>query len=608
MTRPSHLRIPNPHLGAYYSIITSAFVSLIIIVALSEQLGAARLWLAYGMLLLPLALYVIIAAAAHTLDIDDYFVSGRRVPPVFNGFVLATVAAGGTGYFAYTGTTYLLGFDALAIGLAWAVGLFAATVLFTPFLRKSGAYTLPSFLGHRFRSRSVRIMASLLLIPPTAMLLVAELKAASVVAALFLPFSEGVALITIAVVIAAIALFGGMRSVTWSGSVGFIVGAIGIGVPLTVVAVLVTNLPAPQLTYGETFPSLQNLESILGLGPAQTLPFGQALPIAQPSASAKPFLQAFGMIGPIDMVALFLCLVIGTASLPSLLTRSGVTPSTSDQRRSGGWAVLFVSIFAMTAPCLAAFAKTLMLQDLAQPGSSAPGWLSQLNATGLGFVRDANGDGTVSGSELFVARDAIALVLPMAANLPFVCTLLMAAGGMGVAIAAASNHLFTIGGSVAEDIIRIVDRSGALPRLTMAWVAIGAVGIAACVFLMFADIDLLRAAIAAFAFAGATFFPVLVLAIWWGRFTKLGAIVAMGTGFAVMVLDAFIGGLAGTGPLQAPLASLIGASLSAAAGVAGSLFGPGLQSAEESYFEDLRDPAGEAIYDRAQRRIAAPSN
>jgi cation/acetate symporter len=608
ISRPSHLRIPNPHLGAYYGIITSAFVSLAVMVALGEQLGAARLWLAYGMLLLPLGLYVIIAAAAHTLDIEDYFVSGRRVPPVFNGFVLATVAAGGTGYFAYTGTTYLLGFDALAIGLAWAVGLFAATVLFTPFLRKSGAYTLPSFLGHRFRSRSVRITACVLLIPPTAMLLVAELKAASVVAALFLPFSEGVALITIAAVIVAIALFGGMRSVTWSGSVGFLVGAIGIAVPLTVVAVLVTNLPAPQLTYGETFPSLQNLESILGLGPAQTLPFGQALPIAQPSPSAKPFLQAFGMIGPFDMVALFLCLVIGTASLPSLLTRSGVTPSTSDQRRSGGWAVLFVSIFAMTAPCLAAFAKVLMLQDLAQPGSSAPGWLTQLNATGLGFVRDANGDGTVSGSELFVARDAIALVLPMAANLPFVCTLLMAAGGMGVAIAAASNHLFTIGGSVAEDIIRIVDRSGALPRLTMAWVATGAVGIAACVFLMFADIDLLRAAIAAFAFAGATFFPVLVLAIWWRRFTKLGAIVAMGTGFAVMVLDALIGGLSGTGPLQAPLACLIGASLSAAAGVAGSLFGPDLQSAEESYFEDLRDPAGEAIYDRAQRRIAAPSN
>ena len=290
MTRPTHLRIPNPHLGAYYGIITSAFVSLAIMLALFEQLGSARLWLAYGMLVLPLALYVALAAAAHTLDIGDYFASGRRVPPVFNGFVLATVAAGGTGYFAYTGTTFLLGFDALAIGLAWAVGLFAATVLFTPFLRKSGAYTLPSFLGHRFRSRTVRIMASLLLIPPTAMLLVAELKAASVVAALFLPFSEGVALITIAIVIAAVALFGGMRSVTWSSSVGFIVGAIGIGVPLIIVAVLVTNLPAPQLTYGETFPSLQNLESILGLGPAQTnaVRRGASRSAAEPKRKAVP--------------------------------------------------------------------------------------------------------------------------------------------------------------------------------------------------------------------------------------------------------------------------------------------------------------------------------
>ena len=164
------------------------------------------------------------------------------------------------------------------------------------------------------------------------------------------------------------------------------------------------------------------------------------------------------------------------------------------------------------------------------------------------------------------------------------------------------------GGAAAEDIIRLVDRSGALPRLTIAWVIIGAVGISACVFLMFADIDLLRAAIAAFAFAGATFFPALVLAIWWRRFTALAAMAAMGTGFAVMVLDAFFGGLSGSGPLQAPIAALIGASLSAAAGVAVSLVRPGLQSAEESYFEDLRDPAGEAIYDRAQQRIMAANH
>ena len=63
------------------------------------------------MMLLPLALYLAIAVATRTYDIRDFFVSGRRVPPVYNGAVLAAVLIGGTGFFAYTGTLFFLGFD-----------------------------------------------------------------------------------------------------------------------------------------------------------------------------------------------------------------------------------------------------------------------------------------------------------------------------------------------------------------------------------------------------------------------------------------------------------------------------------------------------------------
>jgi cation/acetate symporter len=605
MSLNSRLRTPNPHLGAFYGIITSAFVSLAIMLALFEQLGSGKLWLAYGMLVLPLALYVAVAAVAQTLNVEDFFASGRRVPPIFNGFVLAAVAVGGTGYFAYTGTVFFLGFDALAIGLGLAAGMLAAAILFVPYLRKAGAYTLPSFLGHRFRSRTLRVAASVLLIPPTSLLLAAEMKVASLVAALFLPLTEGIAVIVMAAIIASIALFGGMRSVTWSGSAAFIVGAIGLSVPLIVVSVLITNLPAAQLTYGETFQSLQNLETTSGLSPSEPGPLATALPTATPMPNTKPFLQPFGAIGKADFVALFLCLTLGTAALPSLLTRSGVTATIADQRRSCAWAVLLVSLFAISAPALAAFAKLLMFQDIAQiPASTPPDWLAQLNATGLGHSSDVSGDGVIVASELSIARDAIALTLPMAAKLPFICTLLMAAGGIAIAVAAASCHLFTVAGSIAEDIVRVIDRSGALPRLMAAWMAIGAVALAAAVFLALADIDVLHAAITAFAFAASTFFPVLLLAIWWARCTALGAMLAMGTGFAVMALDmAFGGTFGGSGGLAAPVAALIGASLGVAAGVAGSLFGPA--AAESGYFEELREPDGEAIYDRAQRRVAA---
>ena len=132
MLVPSRLRTPNPHLGAYYSIVASAFISLVVVLAMFEQLGWSRAFLAQALMIVPLALYLVIAVGSRTFQPEDYFVSGRRVPAIYNGFVLAAITIGGVGFIAYTGTIFFLGFDALAIGLGWAFGLFAASVLFVP--------------------------------------------------------------------------------------------------------------------------------------------------------------------------------------------------------------------------------------------------------------------------------------------------------------------------------------------------------------------------------------------------------------------------------------------------------------------------------------------
>src|ERR687897_763481 len=126
MVVPSRLRTPNPHLGAYYGIVTAAFVSLIIVLAMFEQLGWGEALLAETMMIVPLALFLLIAVGSRTIQAADFFASGRRVPAVYNGFVLAAVAVGGVGFLAYPGTLYFLGFDALAIGLGWSFGMFAA--------------------------------------------------------------------------------------------------------------------------------------------------------------------------------------------------------------------------------------------------------------------------------------------------------------------------------------------------------------------------------------------------------------------------------------------------------------------------------------------------
>ena len=120
---PSRRRQANPNLGAYFGIVASAFVSLVVGLAMFEQLGWQQTSLAQAMILVPLVLYLGIAFGARTLNVEDFFVSGRRVPPVYNGAVLSAVLIGGTGFFGYTGTLFFLGFDALAIGLAWTTGL-----------------------------------------------------------------------------------------------------------------------------------------------------------------------------------------------------------------------------------------------------------------------------------------------------------------------------------------------------------------------------------------------------------------------------------------------------------------------------------------------------
>ncbi len=608
MNVPSRLRTPNPHLGAYYGIVASTFVSLILVLAMFEQLGWGRPMLAQTMMLVPLALYLVIAVGSRTLQPEDFFASGRRVPPVYNGFVLAAVAVGGVGFLSYTGTVFFLGFDALAIGLGWTFGMFAAGVLFTPYLHKAGSYTLPSFFGHRFRSRSVRLAASVMQLPPTALLLAAEIKIAALIASLFLPVSFSFGVILAAALIAAIAILGGMRSVTWAGSAEFLVGAIGLVVVVTTISILLTNLPAPQLTYGETFSALHNAEIMTGITPVKPGELATALLGTMPMPAVKPFLQPFGILAPMDFVTLFLCLALGTAVLPSLLSRSGVTSSITDQRRSTAWGLLFVALFVMTAPAIAAFAKLIIFRDIAlAPASALPAWLIELGQQHLLQAGDVNGDGSIGATELLIARDGITLALPAAAGLPYVLIVLMATAALAIALAASASHLLTLAASLAEDVYRVLDRNQTLPRLVAAWAAIAATALAAAVFLVIADIDPLGAALMAFAFAASTFFPALLLAIWWRRCTKWGVIAAMAMGFAVMLADAIFGGALGIGKagFTTSLASLIGAALALVAGIGVSLYRWQPSRAEDLYREDMRDPGDETIYDRAQLRAAA---
>ncbi len=608
MALQSRQRTPNPHLGAYYGIVASAFVSLAILLAMAEQLGWRDASIARLMILVPMVLYIAIAVAARTLYIEDFFASGRRVPQVYNAFVMAAITVGGTGFFAYTGALFFVGFDGLAIGLGWVCGLLLAAVLFVPYLRRAGAYTLPAFFEIRFGSPLTRMVASVLQTAPTFLLLAAEVTIAAMVLSIFLPAAYWLSVLIVILFIAATGILGGMRSLTWTGSAQFITGSIGLAIPLTVVAVVLTNLPAPQFTYGALLSSLESAEVAAGI--AANDPSGLAgLPGHEPAAATMPFLKAFSANSGAGFFALFFCFALGTAALPSLLTRSGVTASVADQRRSSAWTVFLVALFAITAPALVVFTKVLMVGDLVlMPTQGLPSWFSGLSELEILRATDLDGDGSISVGDLLIARDGIALALPSLAALPYILTAIMAAAGLAIALAASGSHLFTLGASLAEDLYGAIDPQPiVLPRLLLAWGVVGAMALVMAVYLLVADVDALSFAVTAFALAAATFFPAVFLSTWWKRCSAWGVIASLLMGFGVMLLCLFAGAIVGIADTAAGTAgaSLVAALLALLAGIGTSLYGPASKSADTVFFEAMRRPDGETLYDKAKAQASA---
>ena len=604
MSLETHYRPISPRLGTYYAIFTSSYISLVLFLLILEQLGARTLWLSHIMMSVPIALYLGIAIYNRSLDLRMFHAAGRRAPPVFVGLSLAISALGGIGFFALTGAVYMIGFDALSIVLGMVAGFVVAAVLFTPFLRKSGAFTLPGYFRQRFNSTLLGAIAAAMMVIPLFLLLAAEISLGAMMASLFASVSYETAVTIGAVVIIVAAIAGGLASLIWTQSAQYIVMIAGFMTPIVILSVLLGYVPVPQLTYGLLFERIETLELAIGVAPTEPgsmigLPGDAREPVL------KSFLQPFGAIDRIDFILLLLCFLGGSATLPSLLNRAGTTPNVFESRQSWAWGLLFLGLFLISVPAYAAFAKFLTLQDLAgTPASQLPGWIARLAEAGLADFTDKNQDGVISAAELLVSRDGVTLALPIIGNLPFIIVVLVAVGGIGAALAAGASHCLAMGQSIAEDIYRGVVHRKATPSRRQLLARLGCIAFIVPVtwFVAAQEIDVLRAAAWAMSLTASAFLPVLVLSIWWKRITLLGAMAGMLAGFGVALAHIALAEIAGGSLLgiSSLVSAVIGVPVGAVAAIGVSMLGkPSPERIE--FVDELRDPSGQALYDRAVR-------
>lgn len=600
MAATSQRRLVNPMLGIYFGIFTSTAMGLVLVLLVLEQLGISDDVLRLAMLVGPIALFIVVGAAAACREPAEYFAAGRRVPAVYTGLVLALSAIGATGLVGMTGLYFINGFDAWCIAIGIWAGFVMMALLVAPYLRKHGSYTVPSYLGRRLDNRLARIVAASVMLVPMILVTVAELKMGAYAASWLSGWSQGLVTQLLVLTIIPMLVPGGVRSLAWTNAGQGIIVLIALVVPVGIVAALETNLPFPQLSHGPVLRGLGRLEVLRGvpinIAPMLGLDFaGQEL-----TALANRIAQPYASVGPISFVLMILTVTCGIAASPWLLPRTVCTPGVYDTRKSVAWAIVFSGLVLISAASVAVFLRDILMdQVVGKSPRELPSWFTQLVDLGMAGVK-VSGDRVQLGDVGF-KRDAVLFSLPVAGGFSPVVLYMALAGAVAAALLAATSAITAMSNMLAEDgVAGLVWSPPSGMRVNVARLALPVVAILTGWIAIFVPADPLDLLLWALALSGSSMFPVIVLSVLWKRLNAFGACTGMIAGFVTALLAIMAGEAAWLG---------VPGALSAVFGVPAGFIGAAVATRFASLpdrhvlalIRDIRLPGGETICDREER-------
>lgn len=492
------------------------FLALIGVVGVLEALysipPAVIGWL---FLFVTVAVYAVIGLRARTSQVDEYYVAGRRVPAPFNGLAIGADWMSAASFISMAGALYLLGYEGLAYITGWTGGYVLLVLLLGPYLRKFGQFTIPDFIGARYPGAASRIIAALIAIIISFTYLTAQVTGVGIIMSRFLGLNYALGVVVGLSAVLLCSFLGGMKAITWTQCVQGIILVVAYLVPVAWLSFKLTGVPIPQLMYGEALRNIAALEAEQGITPS--------------------YIEPFNDWSPLSFLALTLCLMFGTAGMPHILVRFYTVPTVRESRTSVSWALIWIAILYLTAPAYAAFSRWEILQDIVgRPTDELPAWAANWAETGLLTIAETpeeggNGDGVLQYGELRIDQDLIVLATPEIAGLPATVVALVAAGGMAAALSTADGLLMVIASAVAHDIYHrtLNPKAGLREQL---WVGRTMILVAAALATVTAvqRLAIIVQMVAwAFSLAAATFFPALVLGIFWKGATSRGAAAGM---------------------------------------------------------------------------------
>ena len=490
---------------------------------------SVQLW-TYIIVGLTFALYIFIAIKSKAGSTKEFYVAGGGVSPLANGMATAADWMSAASFISMAGIIAFSGYDGSVYLMGWTGGYVLLALLLAPYLRKFGKFTVPDFIGDRYYSQSARLVAVVCALIVSFTYVAGQMRGVGIVFSRFLEVDINTGVYIGMAIVLFYAVLGGMKGITYTQVAQYCVLIFAFMVPAFFISFQMTGNPIPQFGMGSTvndgsgqylLEKLNNLSTDLGFSAytsgEKTVP---------------------------DVLAITLALMVGTAGLPHVIVRFFTVKRMRDARKSVGLALLFIALLYATAPAIAVFAKTNLIETVSnKPYSEMPGWFKNWENTGLIKFNDKNNDGLIQYqaskniNELEIDNDIMVLANPEIADLPAWVIALVAAGGLAAALSTAAGLLLVISTSVSNDLVKkIINPS--ISEKSELWTARISASFAVLIAGYFGinPPDFVAAVVAlAFGLAAASLFPAIVLGIFFKRINKQGAISGMLAGISLML-------------------------------------------------------------------------
>ena len=483
------------------------------------------IWLMIG---ITFSLYIGIAIWSKAGSTNEFYVAGSGVSPLANGMATAADWMSAASFISMAGLISFMGYDGSVYLMGWTGGYVLLALLLAPYLRKFGKFTVPDFIGDRYYSDTARIVAIICALIISFTYVAGQMRGVGLVFSRYLEVDINTGVVIGMAIVLFYAVLGGMKGITYTQVAQYCVLIFAFMVPAIFISIQMTGNPIPQLGFGsEGQDGIYLLDKLDGL--SKDLGFHE---------------YTSGSKSKLDVFFITAALMIGTAGLPHVIVRFFTVKKVSDARKSAGWALLFIAILYTTAPAIAVFARTNLIETVSEKKyDEMPVWFDNWEKTGLLTFNDKNNDGIIQYvaepeiNELTIDRDIMVMANPEIAELPNWVIALLAAGALAAALSTAAGLLLVISSSISHDLIKkiikpdvsekgelIAARISAFFAVLMAgYFGINPPGFVAAVVAL------------AFGLAAASFFPAIVLGIFYKRMNKEGAISGMVIGLLLML-------------------------------------------------------------------------